>query len=382
MMQPSGTEKNNNYFAQIDDGMEEIGATELAELGATDLRTVRRGIHFRADRATLYRINYCTRLSTRVLAPIKSFVCPDADAIYRAARNIDWVRYFSLDQTFAVFASTAGSNVPHSQYAGLKLKDAVVDQFRAGFGRRPNVDARSPDLWINLYIEKDRGTISIDTSGGSLHRRGYRTQSVDAPMQETVAAAMVRLSEWDGRQPLTDPMCGSGTLVIEAVMEHCRIPAGYLRRAFGFQQLPDFDAQVWQAVKDQADSHIRKLPEGLIYASDIDPQAVAATRANCKRIPHGRGVNVLRVDFAQIGQLENRIILCNPPYGIRMNEPHGLDDFYRRLGDFLKQRCKGSQAYIYFGNREMIKRIGLKPTWKKPLRNGGLDGRLAKYEMY
>ncbi len=375
-------QKNDTYFAQIADGLESIGAAELAELGAAGARPVRRGIHFKADRAALYRINYCTRLSTRILAPVKTFVCPDADAIYRAARSIEWTRFFSLEQTFAVFASTAGSSVPHSQFAGLKLKDAVVDQFRAGCGRRPNVDPRAPDLWVNLHVENDRGTISIDTSGGSLHRRGYRTRSVDAPMQETVAAAMVRLSGWDGRVPLTDPMCGSGTLVIEAAMAYCRIPAGFLRTGFGFQQLPDYDPLAWKTVKEEADRRIQNLPDRLIYASDIDPQAVSATRTNCKMLSKAGRVNVLRTDFMNIDGLENRIILSNPPYGIRMKGQESPDDLYRRLGDFLKQRCKGSTAYIYFGNREMIKRIGLKPAWKKPLRNGGLDGRLVKYELY
>ena len=378
----SDDQTHTTYFAQIADGLEATGAAELVELGAVDTRPVRRGIHFKADRSSLYRINYCARLNSRVLAPIQSFVCPDAAAIYRAARRIDWTRFFGLDQTFAVFASTAGSTVPHSQFAGLKLKDAVADQFREAFGRRPNVDPRTPDLWINLYLEKDRGTISVDTSGGSLHRRGYRSRSGDAPMQETVAAAMVRLSGWDGRVPLADPMCGSGTLIIEAVMAYCRIPAGYLRHRFGFQQLPDYDPNVWKTVKDEAASRIRKLADRLIYASDIDSQAVSATRANCKMVPHARTVNVLRMDFRQIEGLENRVILCNPPYGIRMKRQDGLEDFYRQLGDFLKQRCKGSEAYIYFGNREMIKRIGLKPAWKKPLRNGGLDGRVVKYEMY
>jgi putative N6-adenine-specific DNA methylase len=378
----SDDQTHTPYFAQIADGLEATGAAELAELGAVDTRPVRRGIHFKADRSSLYRINYCARLNSRVLAPIQSFACPDAAAIYRAARRIDWTRFLGLDQTFAVFASTAGSTVPHSQFAGLKLKDAVADQFREAFGRRPNVDPRTPDLWINLYVVKDRGTISVDTSGGSLHRRGYRSRSGDAPMQETVAAAMVRLSGWDGRVPLADPMCGSGTLIIEAVMAYCRIPAGYLRHRFGFQQLPDYDPNVWKTVKDEAASRIRKLAERLIYASDIDSQAVSATRANCKMVPHARTVNVLRLDFRQIEGLENRVILCNPPYGIRMKRQDGLEDFYRQLGDFLKQRCKGSEAYIYFGNREMIKRIGLKPAWKKPLRNGGLDGRVVKYEMY
>jgi putative N6-adenine-specific DNA methylase len=375
-------QKKGAYFAQIADGLEETGAAELTELGAASTRPVRRGIQFKSDAATLYRINYGTRLCTRVLAPLKSFDCPDADAIYRAGRRIDWSLLLKIDETFAIFASTAGSRVSHSQYAALKLKDAVADQFREKCGRRPSVDARNPDLWINLHVHKDRGVISIDTSGGSLHRRGYRTLSGQAPMQETVAAAMVRFSGWDGRVPLADPMCGSGTLVIEAAMVRCNIPAGLLRKKFGFKKLPDFDASVWQAVKEKADSWIQKLPDRLIYASDIDDAAVAQARKNCRMLPGMRKISVLRRDFLQIDRLENHLILCNPPYGIRMRGAYDMAGFYKQLGDFLKQRCRGSQAYIYFGDREMIKRVGLKPSWKKPLRNGGLDGRLVKYEMY
>lgn len=372
----------SDYFAQIADGLESHGCEELSALGALHLRPVQRGIYFRADRATLYRVNYCVRLISRVLVPIRTFDCPDASAIYQAARRIDWRQYLAVDQTFAVFASTAGSSVPHSQFAGLKLKDGVADQFRDRFGRRPNVDPRSPDLWINLHLAKRKGTISIDTSGGSLHRRGYRSQEVPAPMQETVAAGVVALADWTGQSPLVDPMCGSGTLAIEAALRYCRIPAGCLRRRFGFQLLPDYDPVLWQRVKADADRRIRPLPQGLITASDIDARAVAATRENCRRIPHPLPIDVRRDDLFQNAALEQRTLLCNPPYGIRMKQPIQLSDFYRRLGDFFKQRCKGSTAYVYFGDREMIKHIGLRPAWKRPLRNGGLDGRLAKYELY
>ena len=364
------------------DGLEEVGAKELSELGAVNIQPGRRGIYFQSDPATLYRINYCSRLCSRILAPVASFTCKDTEDIYRAARTVSWDSFIRTDHTFAVFANTASSTVSHSKYAALKLKDAVVDQFRDRYGRRPDVNTHEPDLWLNLFIGKGRGTIAVDTSGGSLHRRGYRVYSVKAPMQETLAAAMVRFSQWDGTAALVDPMCGAGTLIIEAAMSHCRIPAGYLRRCFGFQRLPDYSENAWKTVKDQADSRIRKLPAGRIYGSDIDPDAVLATRANFKMIPHARNANILRMDFRDIEHLENRVILCNPPYGVRMKTQEELSDVYRQLGDFLKRRCKGSQAYIYFGNREMIKCIGLKPSWKKPLRNGGLDGRLVKYELY
>ena len=374
--------KDRRYFAQIADGLETLGIAELSELGATHMQPVRRGIHFTADRAALYRINYGARLCSRILAPLKTFACHDARSIYRAAGTIDWTRYLGVDETFAVFSSTKGSTVPHDRFAGQTLKDALVDQFRDRFGRRPNVDPKDPDLWINLFVQKDEGTISVDTSGGSLHRRGYRRQSVAAPMQETVAAAMVRLSGWDGTKPLIDPMCGSGTLIIEAAMAHCRVPAGHLRQRFGFQRLPDYVPDVWQSVKTTMDQSIRKLPDRLIYASDIDPRAVSATRTNCRQFAQTRRINALRRDIFDIDALENQILLCNPPYGIRMQGGPELGDFYRRLGDFLKQRCTGSAAYIYFGNREMLKHIGLKPSWKRPLKNGGLDGRLAKYDIY
>ena len=370
------------YFAQIADGLETEGVAELTALGAIDARPTRRGIHFRADRAALYRINYLSRLCTRILAPVKNFTCGGPDDIYRAGRGIDWSRYLTPEQTFAVFANSAGSRVPHSQFAALKLKDAVADQFRDGYGRRPNVDPLNPDLWINLYIHEDRGTIGIDTSGGSLHRRGYRSASVDAPMQETVGAAVVGLAGWSGERPLVDFMCGSGTLVIEAAMAYCRIPAGFLRTAFGFQRMPDFDAALWASVKAQADGQMRKLPAGLISASDVDAAAIKAIRANCRMLPHVRRIDVLRLDYRKIAGLEKRTLVCNPPYGIRLRGGPALETFYRELGDFLKQRCTGSDAYIYFGNRDMLKCIGLKPSWKKPLRNGGLDGRLVKYALY
>lgn len=375
-------QQTHRYFAQIAGGLEETGEEELTELGATDIAPAYRGLYFDAAAATLYSINYQTRLLTRVLAPLITFDCHSDRYLYKTARSIDWTDFLSLDKTFAIFANVSGSNISHSKFAALRLKDAIVDDFRDRTGQRPNIDTRNPDVWLNLHIENNQAIISLDTSGGSLHRRGYRTETGDAPMQETVAAAAVRFSGWDGETPLYDPMCGAGTLLAEALMHYARIPSGYLRDDFGFEQLPDFDAAIWKAVKAEADSQIRALPDGLLSGSDIDPDAIAASRANLQVLPGGEAVDLKVQDYQKIESLENVTIISNPPYGLRMGREEDMTDFYQSLGDFLKQRCTNSTAYLYFGKREWIKKIGLRASWKKPLVNASLDGRLVKYEMY
>ncbi|RJQ85403.1 MAG: class I SAM-dependent RNA methyltransferase [Desulfobacteraceae bacterium] len=382
-MQRFEYQKTQRFFAQLAEGFEQPAAAELAELGAARIEAGFRGLHFTADRVTLYRVNYQARLISRVLAPLLSFRCRDRDDLYRAANAVDWPAMFAVDQTFAIFANvSAHPTLTHSKFAALCMKDAVADAFRSRFGRRPDVERENPDVWLNLYIEKENATISLDTSGGSLHRRGYRRETVEAPLQETLAAAIIALSGWQGDRPLVDPMCGSGTLLCEALMHMSAIPAGYLRPRFGFQALPDFDAGQWARVKQAADLRIRPLPAGLITGSDIDPIAVRAAHSNCRMLPGGEAIAVQKSALNDLPGLENQVIVCNPPYGLRLNTEGSLEEFYKGLGDFLKRRCKGSEAYIYFGNREMLKHIGLRPAWKKPLRNAGLDGRLAKFELY
>lgn len=368
------------YFAQIAGGTEELGAEELEELGGHDTAAAYRGVYFDADPSALYRINYCSRLATRILAPLTSFGCHDADYLYRTARNVDWSDFMSVDRTFAIFSNVSHSKISHSKYAALRLKDAIVDQFREQSGRRPSVDTRDPHVWFNLYIENNHATISLGTSGGSLHRRGYRTESVEAPMQETVAAAIIRLTGWEGERPLHDPMCGSGTLLAEALMHYCRVPAGYVRDGFGFEALPDFDAAVWHQVKSEADGRIRPLPAGLISGSDADPKAVHAARRNLQNLPSGEQVDVRVRDFRKLGPVEDATLVLNPPYGVRTGDD--VEELYRQIGDFLKQQCTGSTAYIYVGEPELLKSVGLRSSFKKPLVNGALEGRLAKYEIY
>jgi putative N6-adenine-specific DNA methylase len=375
-------QKDCRYFAKVAEGLKEAGAEELSELGAEDVRPEFSGIHFRADKSTLYRINYLTRLLSRCLAPLISCACHDTDTLYQKAKQIEWEDFFAEGNTFAVSGNVSDSSISHSKYAALRLKDAVADYFKEKTGQRPDVSVRNPDILIDLHIRNDKAVISLDTSGGALHRRGYREETVSAPMQETVAAAIIRFSEWNGSVPLYDPLCGSGTLLCEALMRYSNIPAGVFRNRFGFEFLPDFDGAVWKQVKKGADGHIRELPKGLIAGSDVSAEAVSAARTNLMGLHYGNNVSVERADFRELLALEAHVIVTNLPYGIRMGKDENLEMFYKNFGDFLKQKCKGSAAFVYFGERKYIKNIGLKASWKKPVKAGGLDGRLVKYEIY
>ena len=376
-------QKSERYFAQCHQGFEELVATELKELGARQIKPGFRGVYFCANQSVMYAVNYQSRLIIRVLAPLFSFSCRDREDLYQGGKKILWDKLFSSRHTFGIFANVSNNeNINHSRFASQCLKDAIADYFRSRTGKRPSVDRKNPDVWINLHIEGKFAVISLDTSGGSLHRRGYRKMTIEAPMTETLAAAVVAMSGWKGEKSLYDPMCGSGTLLCEALMAYCRIPSGYLKSEFGFRFLPDFNKNLWRKTRSQANGQIKELPTGLIAGSDIDKKAFDAARTNCPLLPDGDMIKISRRDFRNIEGLENRIILCNPPYGIRLKTEEDLKGLYRDFGDFLKQRCKGSEVYIFFGNREMIKHIGLRPTWKKILGSAGLDGRLIKYAMY
>lgn len=375
-------QKTKRYFAQVANDIKELAEAELRTLGATDVAGAYRGIYFNAEPQVLYRVNYQSRLISRVLAPLSSFHCPSDQVLYQQTSKIHWEDFLDSSLTFAVFATVSQSKITHSQFAALRLKDAVVDFFRDRTGDRPSIDTRNPDVWLNLHIEKDQATISLDTSGGSLHRRGYRRETVAAPMIETLAAAIISLLEWDGQRPLVDPFCGSGTLLCEAYMAASHTPAGVLRKYFGFQNLPDYKASLWQQVKREGLNQRIITSPGLIAGSDVAKEAVRAATANAAAITRNHHIRIERQDAFKIPEIADSIIVCNPPYGIRMAQDEDLSAFYKQLGDFLKQRCRRSTAFIYFGERAYIKRIGLKPSWKKPLATGGLDGRLVKYELY
>jgi putative N6-adenine-specific DNA methylase len=375
-------QRANQYFGQLASGAETCGEAELQELGASQIKPGYLGCYFCADQRTIYNLVYQTRIFSRILAPLIAFDCHSDKYLYKTAQQIDWTQFLTLTKTFAIVSNVADSNIRNSQYAGQILKDAIVDQFREKTGERPNVDTRNPDLLLNLYIHENKARISVDLGGGSLHKRGYRTESVEAPMQETLAGAIIRLSEWNGERPFYDPFCGSGTLLCEAFMKVGNIPAAYLRHKFGFLRLPDFDATVWNQVKTKANAETVDVPEGLIKGSDISADALKAVRANRDTLPEIGTIKVRRADFHDLEGFSNTTIVTNPPYGIRLGDTEGVTLLLKEFGDFLKQKCTGSTAFIYYGDQALVKKLGLKPEWKQPLRAGGLDGMLCKYALY
>lgn len=375
-------QKNNSFFAQVTGMMEEMAEKELQELGAVNTRVSYRGVYFEADKAALYRINYMSRLLSRVVAPLISFPCHTPAALTEAASKIKWEEIFSVEDTFSISAAVNKSKITNSLYASQCLKDGIADYFRAKSGVRPSVSTISPDVRFNLYIEKDSAVISLDTSGESLHKRGYRLLGGEAPMQETVAAAIIRISGWNGEKPMWDPMCGSGTLLCEALMHYCRIPAQYLRKNFGFMHLPDFDKDTWKQIKKENDAEMRPIMPGLINGSDKSQRILEVARENLSRIPYHENVNLEGKPFQHIKEFVNGVIITNPPYGIRLGTIEEVHALYKEFGDFIKQRCHGSSAFIYAGDPELRKHIGLKTSKRIPLSNGKLEGVLFQIDSY
>lgn len=373
---------NNVYFAQVMGMMEELGEQELQKLGATNTKVSYRGVYFKADAETLYRINYTSRLLSRVLAPLKKFHCDNAGVLKRTADNIRWDDFMSVDNTFSITSSVAKSKINNSLYASQCLKDGIADYFRNKLGRRPNVDTVNPDVRFNLHIEKDAAVISLDTSGESLHKRGYRLLAGEAPMQETLAAAIIYLSKWDGQNTLWDPMCGSGTILCEALMHYCRIPAQKLRKNFGFFYLPDFNKQAWEKLKEECDSKIKPLPKGLITGSDKSQKIIEVAKDNLSRLPYSKSVELACHPFQHVKQFANGTLITNPPYGIRLGDPEDVQVLYKELGDFLKLKCTGTSAFIYTGEPSLRKYIGLKTTRRIHLVNGKLEGVLMQIDSY
>lgn len=374
-------QKNSRFIAQVAEGLEGLGQREIEEYGGTKVRCGYRSISFCADHASLYRITFQARVISRVLIPLIRFDCHSDRYLYKTAGKIAWSDFFGPEQSFAVFANVSHSRIRHSQYAALRLKDAVVDQFREQTGSRPDIDPHSPDVWIHVHVENNTATISLDACIGSLHRRGYRQVSVPAPMQETLAAGILSFTGWDGQTPLWDPMCGSGTLLCEALIKGANIPPAMLRSRFGFEYMPDFDPHLWAKTRRECEGQVQTLPQGLIRGSDQDQQAIGTARANCRRLPGGERISLQRAGFEDMQGLEDGVIVCNPPYGRRLQNGEQVADLLGDFGRFLRQRCSRSTAYVYLGSKELHEYIPLSPAWTKDLTNGGLKGCLAKYKI-
>jgi putative N6-adenine-specific DNA methylase len=370
-----------NYFATAAKGLEDVLAEELLALGVHDLAPGTGGVHFRGSRIDGYRACLWLRTANRVLQPVGTFPCHSAEQLYEEMRNIPWETFLTPAMTLALDASVRDSVLTHSRFAALKGKDAIVDRLRDHFGQRPNVDPAAPDLPVNLHIHKNQCTVSLDLAGAGLHRRGYRLERTVAPLRETLAAGLILLSGWDGTTPFVDPMCGSGTLPIEAALIATRTAPG-LSRSFAFQKWPGFDAHGWQALRDEA-HQLRRPAAASIFGADRDPRALVAARDNASRQPAAGCIVWDRTDFSRfVPPASPGTLLCNPPYGERLRDEGVLETLYGTIGDTLKQRWTGWTAWILTGNLAAAKRLGLKATRRIPLWNGPLECRLLKYELY
>ena len=371
-----------DYIAKTSAGLEKLLLEELIEIGADDASIIKRGVTFRGDTSILFKANYLARTAIRIIKPIGVFEVIDDKQLYEKVKKINWEDVFNLDQTFKVNAHVYNSELDHSQFVALRTKDAIVDQFRDKTGKRPWVEIDNADIYIDVHINDNVCTISLDSSGESLHKRGYRIDADKAPINEVLAAGMIGLTGWNGEKDFYDPMCGSGTIAIEAAMKAMKIPAGYYRDRFAFMNWEGFDKNLWENIKREADEKIIEL-ECTIYASDRSKKAVNIAKTNLKKAALHKDID-LSVNYFDAIVPENRegILLFNPPYGMRLEEINEINDLYSSIGDTLKKHFSGFEAWIITANLDAAKHIGLRTSARIELYNGPLESRLLKFELY
>jgi putative N6-adenine-specific DNA methylase len=372
-----------HFFATTAKGVEEVLAAELQALGAQDVSIEGGGVRFGGGIEAAYRANLWLRTASRVLMPLTEFPCETPDQLYQGVRAVSWTKYLTTTMTLAVDSNVRDSALTHSGFVALKTKDAIVDAMRDHFGSRPSVDTRDPDLRVNVRLFRNRCTLSLDCSGMPLDRRGYRLERHEAPLKENLAAALVELSDWDGTVPFIDPMCGTGTIAIEATLKGLRIPPGLIRSGFGFQRWPGYDRALWEGLVEEARQGILSKLPAPVLGSDISHSAIAMAHENARR---AGVVDAISFDRSAIGELMPPpgpgVMIMNPPYGKRLGEEEALRPLYKEIGDVLKQRCKGYTAYVFTGNLDLAKSVGLKASRRIVLFNGPIECRLLKYEMY
>ncbi|MGL5033978.1 MAG: THUMP domain-containing class I SAM-dependent RNA methyltransferase, partial [Microcystaceae cyanobacterium] len=361
------------YFATVARGLEAIAAKELERLGAENVEPAFLGVSFSGDLALLYRVNLWSRIVFRVLVPIAEIKASKAEELYESISKIDWFEYLQLDQSFAVNCTGSNRNLNHSHYTALQIKNAIVDQQRDRKGDRSNVDTNQPDIVINAHIHQQFCTLSLDSSGFSLHRRGYRPAMGLAPLKETLAAAILDIAEWTPDLPFLDPLCGSGTLPIEAGLQSLKIAPGQFHSYFCFQNWPDYNSELWNALLTEAKSHQLDQLSTPIYGSDLDSEMIEQALDNARSCGLENQIQFQQKAFEDIeAPCDRGILICNPPYGKRLGETAELEGFYKQMGDIFKQRFKGWTAYVLTGNKELAKRVGLKASRRFPIYNGSL----------
>ncbi|WP_294822170.1 THUMP domain-containing protein [uncultured Flavobacterium sp.] len=374
-------EDNFKMIAKTFFGFEEILARELQVLGAQNVEPGVRMVSFKGDKGFMYKANLSLRTALKILKPIYFFRAYNEQSLYKGIMGMDWSKYLNAGQSFVIDVTLHSDHFNHSQFVALKAKDAIVDQFRERYGKRPNIDKDHPDVRINLHIHADQCSVALDTSGDSLHHRGYRTATNIAPINEVLAAGMLLLSGWDGQGDFLDPMCGSGTILAEAAMIACNIPANINRKEFAFEKWNDWDNDLFDTI---VDSLMKKTKEFhyTIKGYDKAPSAVNKAKDNIINANLDEYVTIEQRNFFDT-EKETRgplHMVFNPPYGERLDID--LERFYREIGDTLKQGYPGTNAWFITANLEALKFVGLKPSRKIKLFNGKLEARLVKYEMY
>lgn len=373
--------EKTKYIAKTSFGLEEILENELNNLGATNLVKYKRAVEFEGNQELLYRSNLALRTCLRILKPLHHFSANNPDQLYKKVKDINWTSFINPSDTIAIDGVVNSEFFTHSKYAALKVKDAIVDQIRDKTGKRPNVELKNPTYRLNVHIEKNKCSILLDSSGESLHRRGYRIKGGIAPLNEVLAAGMLKLSGWDGKSNFVDPMCGSGTLLIEAVMIAKNIAPNINREHFGFMNWKDFDQQLFQKVKEDLISK-QENTSGSFIGNDISSNVIDLAKENAKRANVFEDISFMVGDFKDLEhEFESGIVITNPPYDERIKQEN-INAFYKEFGDTLKNKFAGFDAWIFSANTEALKHIGLRTSRRLQLYNGALETRFYNYKMY
>lgn len=372
--------KEFEMIAKTFKGLEEILAEELVELGADNIQLQRRAVSFTGNQALLYRANFHLRTASRVLMPILSFKADDADEIYTQVKKINWEKYMNLSTSFAIDTTVFSDKFRHSKFVAYRVKDAIADFFAEKYGKRPSVSIDNPKLIINIHVAQNQCTVSLDSSGDSLHKRGYRERQTEAPINEALAAGMILMTGWRGETDFIDPMCGSGTFLIEAALIALNIPPGIYRDKFAFEEWNDFDKELFDDISND-DSCEREF-EHQIYGSDVSLRAIRIAEKNVRSAGLTK---YIKLDVQPLQEIdtpaEKCLMVTNPPYGERIN-PENISDIYKSLGSVLKHKFSGCTAWIISSEENFLNKIGLKPAKKVELLNGSLECLYCRYDIF